>query len=273
MPPSLESGENRNALAPRVRVVVRGNSTGVNVGPVRESRAQGTYPEMLERFLRRDGVDALILNHCSTWERINDVFPDWFEPLSQLCPDVVVLNYGGAECQAHIFPTRFMAWVQKRRVAQPLGPIKGRISRLVDRRLRRFVARTIRLLSPRIKMRTWRLRPARFAAELERLIRAIRGKTMGLVLVMTVSPASPGVERLWWNLNARCARYSEIIRGVVTRADDPSVRLIDLDPIHARLGPKVAMYDGLHWTAKGHEAIAEQMCAEIERWMAETGIW
>jgi lysophospholipase L1-like esterase len=257
-------------LPPRLSVVVKGNSTAINVGPSRESRAEGTYPEMLGRFLRQSGIDATVLNDSTAWARINRVFPAWFETLSKLSPDVVVVNFGGAECQPHIFPTWFIARMQRRRGVEPLGPIRGRISRLLDRRIRRFMSRTIRLLSPRLKMRTWRVSPKVFEAELERLIRVVRGKTAGLVLVMTVSPATRVSERLWWNLDARCSLLSDIVRRVVASADDPQVRLIDLTPIVERLGgPDAVIYDGFHWTPAGHGAIAEQMRDEILKWLAD----
>jgi lysophospholipase L1-like esterase len=268
MHPKTSSDE--GTLPPRLRVIVKGNSTAVNVGPMRGSRAEGTYPEMLERFLRLGGVDALVTNDSTGWSRVNRVFPDWFEVLTQMSPDVVVVNFGGAECQAHIFPTWFIAAVQRRRGVGPLGPIRGRIWGAVDDPMRRFMGRTIRRLSPRLKMRTWRVRPKRFEAELERLIRVIRGKSAALVLVMTVSPAPPSIERMWWGLDARCALFSDIVRRVVAGFDDdPQVRLIDVKEIHDRLGASEAMYDGFHWTARGHAAIAEELRDEIMKWLTE----
>jgi lysophospholipase L1-like esterase len=271
MPPNRGSREGSTALPPRLRVLVKGNSTAINVGPVRRSRSEGTYPEMLERLLRREGVDAEVTNDSTAWSRITKVFPDWFEELAKISPDVVVVNFGGAESQAHIFPTWLIERMQRRRSAGPLGPIRGRFARLVDSRIRQLMGRTIRFLSPRLKIRTWRVSPARFEVELERLIRVVRGKTSSLVLAMTVSPATPTSERLWWNLGARNAILSEVVRDAVKRVDDPQVRLIDLQPIHDRLGP-TSIYDGFHWSVQGHEAIAEQMCAEILRWMADAGI-
>jgi hypothetical protein len=271
MPPNRGSREGRDALPPRVRVLVKGNSTAINVGPVRRSWSEGTYPEVIERLLRRDGVDAEVTNDSTAWSRITKVFPDWLEELARISPDVVVVNFGGAESQAHIFPWWLIERMQQRRGAGPLGPIRGRVARVADRRIRQLMKRTIRLLSPRLKMRSWRVSPARFDVELERLIHVVRGKTSSLVLVMTVSPATPISEGLWWNLGARNAILSKVVRDVVKRIDDPQVRLIDLQPIHDRIGPS-SIYDGFHWSAQGHEAIAEQMCAEIRRWMAEAGL-
>jgi hypothetical protein len=254
-------------VSPRLRVVVRGNSTGVNVGPMRTARSDGTYSEMLERRLRARGLEAFVTNECTLYQRIHDLFPEWFAVLAQVCPDVVVLNYGGAECQPNVFPTSMLEWIQRRRATPPLGPVGRRVSKVVDRRLRRSMAHATMRISRRLGLRTWRLRPARFERELERMIRVIRGKTAGLVLVMTVSPAPPGVERLMARLNERCERYSEIIRGVVDRLDDPCVKVIDVGQVVEELGIENALYDGLHYTGVGHDAIAAQMERAITTWI------
>jgi hypothetical protein len=223
---------------------------------------------MLERRLRANGIDAFVTNLCSNYERINEIFPEWFDELAQTSPDVVILNYGGAEDQPHIFPTRLLKWIQNRLATPPLGPVSGPFSRLFDRRLRRFTTVTMRRVSPLLGMKTWRLRPNRYERELERVIRVIRGKTGSLVLVMTPSPAAPRLERVLARLNERSQVFAGITRRVTESFNDPSVRLIDVGEITQQLGDlENTLVDGFHFSPEGHEVIAGEMYRAIVEWM------
>ncbi|TMK21023.1 MAG: hypothetical protein E6G68_03900 [Actinobacteria bacterium] len=255
------------ALPPRLRVLVRGASTTVNIGPTRESRAQGTFPERLERRLRSHGIDADVTNRSRMWDIVTDVFPRWFFELATENPDVVVLCFGTAEAQPKLLPRRFIGVLNRRQAIPPLGSVSGRIAAVADRRLRRLIARTCSFASHRLGMRTHRVSPRRFEAELERLIRWTRAKTRSLVLVVTIAPASPRVERLWARLNDRYAVYDRIIEDVVARLDDAEVRIINVRKIVADLGEQTAIYDGLHFTAVAHDALASAMCDEILPWL------
>jgi lysophospholipase L1-like esterase len=270
--PARNAPREHPPLPPRIRVVVQGNSTAINIGPIRQSRYEGTFPEQLERVLRENGYDALVQNRSRAWNRVDKALPGFLDPLAQLCPDVVVINYGGAECQPRLVPARLMWWLARRKQAPPLGRVTSVIAKVFDAPMRRLIARILRNVTPRLKMRTNRVRPSRFTRELEQLIRVSRAKTAGLVLVTTVSPASPFIERLWSHLNERCSRYSALIMEVVAALDDPCIQIVDMKSIHDALGPKVAMYDGLHWTAKGHEAIAQAMFDSIQAWVESGGL-
>jgi GDSL-like lipase/acylhydrolase family protein len=221
---------------------------------------------MLERRLRAHGIDAMVTNQCSNYERVHEVLPKWFPELAMECPDVVVLNYGGAECQPNIFSTRLLKWVQNRRVAPPLGA-RARGSRAFDQALRRIISITMRRLSPVLGMRTWRLKPSRFEEELERLIKVIRHKTGGLVLVVTTTPAPQRIEQVLARLNDRTTLFAQIMRTVVDRVADPSVRLVDLYAIVEELGTTEVLYDGFHMTAAAHDALAAEMERSIMSWM------
>ena len=251
----------------RLKVLVRGASMALNVGPARKSLAQGTFPEMLERRLRAAGVDAFVTTRARAWDSIKDVFPEYYYLLAEMVPDVVVINFGEVEGQPRLMPRRLIGWFNRRRAIQPLGPVGGFVARVFDRTMRRLIARILRYGSKALGMRTNRMKPERFQAELERLITWTRGKTRGLVLVMTLNPAPPGIETLWAHLDARYRHYSELTAEVVRKIADPEVRLIDVQTLIRAMGPKEALYDGLHYVPEASDAVAKLMADQVLDWL------
>ena len=251
----------------RLKVLVRGASVAVNVGPGRASRAQGTFPEMLERRLRMAGVEAFVTNRSKAWEDIRDVFPEWYFLLAMENPDVVVINFGEVEAHPRILPKSWMATFNRRRAIPPVSRVGAWWARRADPLMRKLIARTVRFWSKRLGTRTHRVPPKRFEAEMERLITWTRAKTQGLVLVMTLNPAPPWIETLWHKLNERNEEYDEILENIVTRLADPDVRLVDVRKVVLDLGLKEALYDGLHYTPVAADGVAAMMEGEILDWL------
>jgi len=251
----------------RLKVLVRGASVAVNVGPVRANRSEGTFPAMLERRLRAAGVDAVVTNRSKAWEDVRDVFPEWYYLLAMEDPDVVVLNFGEVEAHPRLFPKSWMATLNRRRAIPPVATRRAWFARTFDPIMRKFLARNIRFWSKRLGTRTHRVSPRRFDAEMERLITWTRAKTRGLVLVMTLNPAPPWIETLWARLNERNETYDDILERVVTRLADPDVRLIDVRKVVMDLGLKEALYDGLHYTPPAADGVAAMMEDEIMDWL------
>ncbi len=222
---------------------------------------------MLERRLRARGIDATVTTRSHPYDMVNEVFPEWFYELATDTPDVAVINFGAAECQPKIWPRGWIMWLTRRKSVPPQGRLSGRLAAITDHRMRRFLGISIRFTSRRLGLRSHRLAPARFEAELERLVRWTRARTGGLVVVMTVNPAPPGIERTWARLNERCDRYSEIVVAVVARIADPGVRMLDVRKVVEELGTTRAIYDGFHYTPEGHDAVAAAIGDQIEEWI------
>jgi lysophospholipase L1-like esterase len=254
-------------LPPRLRVLVKGNSTGLHVIPQRTSRAFGKYPERLERLLRTAGIDAEVANESTGWDRVHEVLPRWFNRLANYAPDVVVFNYGGAEAQPNVFPVFFLRWLNTRRSMPPLGAVNQLLYRGVDHRVRRWISHGMRRVYPKIGQRTWRLKPARFEEEFTRLIFLTRRTTAGLVLVVTLTPTTDEIERFMPGLTERYARINASIRKVVTDLHDPLVELIDVGEAIEGLDLPSTVFDGLHLSAEGHDRLAARLEASIKRWL------
>lgn len=253
----------------RVRVVVLGNSTAMYVRPRRKDRTDRTYGELLEAQLRARGIDADVVNQARWWERVHDVLPRWEDAVHSHMPDVVILNYGLGECQPNAFPVPVMRWVYSWRAS--LNPIARGFRILVLRRVQRAMAASIPHISRRLGMRTWRLRPQRFRAELRRLIEVTRHETGALVLVLTLNPPGPFLQNLMPGIDERSARYSDLIRTLVADLNDPEVQVIEAGAIVDDLGWRKTMIDGLHYTARGHREVAALLEEPVLKWLEGPG--
>lgn len=256
-------------LPRRLRVVVLGNSTAMYVRPRRKDHGDRTYGELLEASLRDRGIDAFVVNQARWWERVHDVLPRWEDAVHSHMPDVVILNYGLGECQPNAFPVPVMRWVYSWRPS--LHPLARGFRILVLRRVQRVMAASIPHISRRLGMRTWRLRPQRFRAELRRLIEITRHETGALVLVLTLNPPGPFLQNLMPGIDLRSARYSELIRELVIDLDDPEVQIIEAGAIVDDLGWRKTMIDGLHYTARGHREVAALLEESVFKWLEGGG--
>jgi lysophospholipase L1-like esterase len=242
-----------------IRVAVLGNSVPLLVVPTRTTRDEGTYVEVLERLLAEADLPATVTNRSRLFELIHEGARRFGCDIAPLQPDVLILSYGILELQANVLPTTVNRHLSRR---TPGG--RG-LRRLWHRRaVPRLwpVARSWqRWASARVGMRTWRLRPSLFVAELEDLVRLGRSSKT-LVLVLDVHEPGPRLEHFMPGIGARWARFQAAVREYVTSLDDPGVRLVEVSAVVQDLG-EVELGDGLHLTAAGHARVAELISKEI----------
>ncbi|MGI8537314.1 MAG: hypothetical protein ACR2K2_12680 [Mycobacteriales bacterium] len=180
-------------------------------------------------------------------------------------PDVVVVNFGMAECQPRVVPTwlvrHFTTWDRssaemarwyRRELAPPLWTA---------------VRRWQQVGSGRIGSRTARLAPARFAAEIRRIVEMVRAEARPLVLVLDIDPPGPRIVHWLPGIDARVDHYNTVLAGVVRDLGDEEVRFVRSSAIVRELGFDVALPDGLHRSAVGHRRTAELLAAEVRDWL------
>jgi hypothetical protein len=247
------------------RVLVVGNSM-TTIVPGRTSRLDGPYAETLELLLRTKGINAEVRNAGREYELINRGIHRYQEEERAWGPDVIVVNYGMAECQAPAIPrgvhNHFMTW--EKGLSRPANAYRTRVAPLIWPKLRAYQRWAMR----RMGMRFWRMTPRRFGAELERLIFLARYDHR-LVLVLDVNP--PG-ERLLHNrpgIDARRDVFQAVINDVVGKAaaNDDGVKLISASTLCDELGIDVAIPDGYHWSPPAQRRVAEMLAAEILPWI------
>ena len=190
------SGETAGAPAPTddrpLRVLVVGSSISVMMVPPRRHRDEATFGELLPRLLRRQGIPAVGEVDGQWFGTIRDLRRRYEHAVRNRFPDVLVIVFGMAECQARVLPT----WLVRHMTTWDLGAAP--VSRWYRRRLAPVAWRLLRAWQrwahPRVGARTARLSPSRFRGEMAHVIEMARTEVRPLVLVLDVFPlarASP----------------------------------------------------------------------------------
>jgi hypothetical protein len=242
-----------------LRVAVLGNSVPLLVVPSRSRREDGTYAERLPRLLADAGVPAQVSCHARLFELIHEGARRYGPEIAPLQPDVLVLHYGVLELQPNVLPTTINRSLTRN------GPGGRGLRRLWRRALAPRLWPTARAwqrwASARAGLRTWRLRPDRFVAELDHLVRVARS-TQALVLVLDVHDTGPRLEHFMPGTARRRAVLQAAVRAYVEDHGDPGVRLVEVSELVRPLGDDASV-DGLHLGPAGHALVAEALAKEI----------
>jgi hypothetical protein len=244
-----------------LRVHVLGSSASVLVEPSHGPRDGGTYGEQLAGLLTDRGVPT-VTSHAGTWfGRICDAIPHYERDVRDHFPDVLVVNYGMAECQSDLLPAWVVRHITTWHRTSRAGTTVYR-SRLVPRvwKLLRGYQRRV----SRIDRVTHRLRPSRFVTDLSRTIDMARKDCGCLVLLLDIDPPGARVEHWLPGTARRVEHYNELLAGVAGGYDD-SVRLVRAGA--ALTDPATQLPDGLHRSAEGHALTAGLLAAEITQWL------
>ncbi len=228
--------------------------------------ADHTYPRVIERELLRSGRNATVRNLAVTSERVKTGLKNWEAQVFPWSPDVVVLNYGLFEA-VHLF------------LPQPLerhaNSLRGRPG-IVRESYRRYALRATwkslavaqQKIDAKVPARAFNRQAARFADDLEQLVKNVVYIGSPLVLLPEIAP--PGERWSTWfpGIEGRIEMVNAAMSDVVTRLDRDNVRIFDTT---AALAPLMAtghdiVPDGGHFTPEAHDAIGRAMAREIGTW-------
>jgi lysophospholipase L1-like esterase len=252
----------------RLRIVVVGPSVGYFVRPPRSDPDDGSYPELLERRLRAEGVHAEVVNSSGWFLLVHEAFRDLETLVLRHAPDVVITNFGMGECQPKVIPTTLLRWLYTFKRPSHVG------GRLIERLFAEPVTALYTSWSPRvIAALPWvpyRVSPKRFRYEMLRLVRLVRKERQALVLMLTANPAGPKLEGTLPGTDERSQQFNAII-GQVAERHGPDARVVDARAIVLAAGIEKALPDGIHFSAHGHRLIADALFDEIQPWLVARG--
>lgn len=246
-----------------LRVHVVGSSAAVMVEPVHGPRDGGSYGEQLAVLLSQSGVPTTV-THAGRWFGQVDEFIGRYEhDIRDVFPDVLVLNFGMAECQSNALPSWLVRHLTTwHRTSRPgAGVYRNRVVPKAWPLLRDYQ----RWASAR-DQRTHRLPPRRFVADFRRIIDLIRKECGCLVLIVDIDPAGERVEHWLPGTRARVEHYNRLL-AQVAGAYDEGVRLVEASGTLTDLDAQLP--DGLHRTPAGHALTASLMASEIQQWLKE----
>jgi hypothetical protein len=239
-----------------VKVVVAGSSASQFVVP-RASRADATYGELLPELLAGHGIDATVQQTGQWYGTIRDLRRDYERAVRTQFPDVLVLNYGMAECQPNVPPLWFVRHVYSwNRSSHPLAV--GYRRRLLEP----LWKATRGIQRPTASWAPHRISPKRFTAELKRVITMTRDETAALVVLVEIDPPGPRVEHWWPGLSDRVKRYNGLLHDLAGE----SVVVVDTARHVTEHGFEQVLPDGLHRSPFGHRLTAELLSKEVSQW-------
>ncbi len=229
-------------------------------------RSDFTYARVTEAMLLQAGRPVEIRNLAATSEPVRLGLRNWESQVFAWSPDVVVLNYGLFEA-VHLFLPRWMERHAHSLLGRP-GRVRETYRRFVLRPFWQILARIQQRLDRVAPPSLFRRRAARFADDLEELIRQIQKIGSPLVLVLELSPAGEKWQTWFPGIGARLEQLNAALAEAVRRTDKPNVRLFSTQ---AALAPLVAegqdiVPDGGHFTPDAHRAIGTALAAEILSW-------
>lgn len=248
-----------------LHVLVAGSSTAVMIHPPRASRDEATYGELLGPLLRERGVPARVTVDGRWFGMVNELRRRYEDAIRNRFPDVLVVNYGMAECQACVVPT---SWVRHMTTwdlpsARAARWYRARVAPPLWHALRTWQ----RYAHARVGGRTARLSAERFAIELRRIIDLTRLEVRPLVLLCDIDPPGPRVTHWLPGVEQRVVRYNSILAEVVAGYDDPEIRLVRTSRLVAEGGFDTVLPDGFHRSPEGHRRVAGMLAEEILYWL------
>jgi lysophospholipase L1-like esterase len=245
-----------------LRVHVLGSSAAVLVEPHHGPRDGGTYGEQLRDLLVSQGIPTVV-SHRGTWfGMVRQALAGYERDVRDHFPDVLVINYGMAECQSNALPYAVVRHATTWHRTSRWGAAWYR--RHVVRRVWKVLRTYQRWACAHDNDRTHRQSPRRFVEDVRRIVDMTRKDCGSLVLLLDVDPPGPRVEHWLPGTTRRAERYSALL-GEVADSYGDDVRLV---PAGALLtDPEAHLPDGLHRTPSGHLVTARLLAEEITRWL------
>lgn len=237
-------------------VAVFGSSVTALVAGQRPAGAvYRTWPHVLTDGL--PGVDVRVHDHSRIYGLVTDLAGAWATPLTQLRPDVVVLQYGLGETFPCLVPKS--AILHALAIRRHSSPVRDRYWSAAHSALRGLhqVEHRVDAHLPR----TWcRLGPRRFERELRLHCTKIRQQVGSRLVLMTAYGATDVAPFLTPRMASRLPAYNEAVRRV---AAEVGADVFDLEQLVDELGPTRCLPDGLHLTVDAHRLVGERLLGQL----------
>lgn len=245
-----------------LRVVVVGSSVGMYVRPPRRSPHEGTYADLLEPLLHDAGVETVVVNRSRWLLTVPEVHRRSQELILDHRPDVVVLDVGFVESQPRLTPLWVVRWLFTWRPR--LGPVSRAARVLLLGPLWWLYVHGSPLLLRAMPWLPSRVRPATMRRAIESIARLTSKERAALTLLVDVPAVTERVGKTLPGIDRRIEATNATLRAVAA-AD--GLTLVPAATLVARLGHEVALPDGIHFSARGHEQVAQLLVGEITRWL------
>jgi len=201
---------------------------------------ENTYPILLQERLRRTFRDQspLIIEKAKRSRTIVDVVKDWDEEVVVKQAQVLIVHVGITDCAPRVFlpkETEFLLTFLPQ-------PTVDAIFAYVHEHRPDIIANT-----PRVYVK-----PEEFRNGVRTVVRKAKEANLKGLLFINILTPSLGLQERSPHLDENVHKYNRIL------ADEcqPPAQLIDVNSL---LGPECLLNEGIHFSRKGHEILANQL--------------
>lgn len=231
----------------RLKIVVIGNSTALELIPNRKSREEGVFGEILERELSKMGLDVSVRIMAEHGTIITEGLKRIEKNVIQHFPGIVIINYGIVDCTPRLFPKFLVDFVKE--------PSPRMISNCTRVLLRKTVSFIGSIYLKVIKGAAW-VSPSVFRRSLLMMVEKVQNETMADIILINIVPASAERDIQIKGLNDNILKYNAIIREITALKN---TALIDICSLAKEIGIQKILPTDFHYNAKGHQVIAEEI--------------
>lgn len=235
------------------RVVVLGNSVALVARPPREKKGPTTYPELLPGLLGERGVPCELVNVSERYLTVDGALEDLERRVVALSPDLVILNYGVVEAAPRIVPRPVYFFINR-------PPYRTSLPRRI---FCRAASAAERYLAPRLLRAFGGFRwvgPALFAECLAAIVDRLWKECRCHTVVMNIPEPNDRMESLLPGIRSSTEEYNRIMQQACTRR---TAHLLDAASLVRAGGAEAFCPDGVHFSAEGHKAVAEELAELI----------
>lgn len=239
------------------KICIIGNSVSMIMTPDRTNANEKTYAEWLERL-------GVVINASKQAVMLEDVYRYLEDEVVRYFPDYIIINMGIVEATYRARPRFLQNYFSENAWNNNIINI-GYVS-VFGRGIRRIAKFSYRYLEKLLYLfgAKWRwMGPRAFRHSLLDILRRLSKHTpVKKIFVFGMLPIKPGFEKIAPGTAKSVTQYNSIIREVVQQID--KANYVDMEQVFANK-IDMASTDSIHFTALGHEKIAEHIITAIQK--------
>lgn len=239
-----------------IRIVIIGNSVAMRNRPPLPAPDNGNYGQYLEEYLNARCQDktCLVTNTAFSRATVSDIDLE-ANNIIQSFPDYYVINLGVVDASAREVPFWFARILDGKSPALFRSLFRG-IHHHIFKKHRRFFVK-LRGKTPWIK-------PRKFKREYARTLARLKKETNAHIITLPVNKGNQRIENELPGSMKNYEKYSRIIKEVT---ENQNAVFIPLDDLNS----EEHYPDGIHFSKKGHMAVALKLAGTISNLIKYTG--
>lgn len=234
----------------KVKIAIIGNSVALRVRPL--NKVKKNYGILIEEYIEKEFpyLNALVNNMAFSRATIIDIQKKTNDYLNQF-PDFYILNIGIPDASTREIPYWYANIIHKSN-DNILNKVLSSIHSRFFAKYRPFF----------VKIRgkhTW-IRKSTFRKKYTELVKLLLKETNARIILLSINLPDKRIENIIPGTYEKCLVFNKIIKNISTKFN-----LTYLD--FQKLPSQVYYPDGIHYSAKGHKIVANEIYNAIKKYL------